>query len=138
MTTTKTPRFLLVEDDPLLQSMYSLKSKNMGLDLRVLPNADGDFIKIVTEINPDAVLMDISFEGSKNNGVVAAEALLTDKRTKNLPVIFFTNADKKELAQRAQKLSSCIGFLVKAVYTPNQILKKVQELYSDFLEHKKV
>lgn len=134
---TKKLRFLLVDDDTIVQNTYHTRFMNAGFELDELSNADGDFVKRVSELNPDVILMDIKFEGYKNNGVVAAEALLQDERTKNIPIIFLTNADDPELNERAKKMSSSIGFLTKTVHIPSEILSKVQELYGEFLKQKK-
>lgn len=133
---TKTPRVLLVEDSTFMQDMYSLKFKKAGFDFHGLTNIDDEFPKKVIEINPDLILMDIHFEGSENNGVGAAENLRLDEKTKMIPIIFFTNADIEELAQRAQKLGSSIGFLVKSAYTPSEVVLKVRELYDKFSKQK--
>lgn len=126
---TKTPRFLLVDDDVLMRNMYSMKFKGAGFDFFELPNADGDFLDKVIEIKPDVILMDIHFDKCQNNGVDAGGALQRDERTKHIPIIFFTNADIEELAQRAQKLASCIGLIIKAENIPSEVLKKVLEMY---------
>ena len=135
---TKLSRVLLVEDETMIQNLYSSKFQKAGFGFLVLPNADGDFLKKVTEFNPDIILMDLHFEGSQSNGASAAEVLQFDERTKNIPIIFLTNADIEELAERAKKITSSIGFLVKAQYLPNEILSKVQDLYTEFLKHKKI
>ena len=132
----KMPRFLLVEDNALMLDLYAVKFKKAGLDLHELANPDGDFVGKVVDIHPDAILMDIHFEGSQTNGVAAAETLLKDERTKNIPIIFFSNADIQELADKAQRMSSSIGFLIKAEYTPNEMIPKVQELYAEYLSTK--
>ncbi len=132
----KTPRFLMVEDESFTSGLYAQKFKKAGLEFAVIPDPDGDFIHKVIGFNPDVILMDIHFEGSQSDGVVAAEALALDVRTKNIPIIFFTNADREDLAERAQKLPSSIGFLVKAAYTPSELVSKVQELYNGYSKHR--
>lgn len=57
--------------------------------------------------------MDIHFEKCQNNGVDAADALQLDVRTKNIPIIFFTNADIEELTQRAKNSLRVSVFLLK-------------------------
>jgi CheY-like chemotaxis protein len=133
---TKTPRFLLVDDDHLIQNIYSLKFVKAGFDFHGLSTIDGDFINKVIEISPDVILMDIHFEGSQSNGVVAAESLLLNEQTKNIPIIFFTNADIEEFAKQAKKLQTSIGFLIKSELTPDEMIAKVEELYKTYQERK--
>ena len=134
---TKMLKILLVDDDRIMQDLYSKRFKNAGFDFQGLPNADGDFLKKVTEFGPDVILMDIRFEGSAGNGVIAGEVLQTNDKTKAIPIIFFTNAETEELAQRAKVLPATIGFLVKVEYTPNEVLQKVQELYAEYKKRAK-
>jgi CheY-like chemotaxis protein len=132
---TKKLKYLLVDDDPLIRDIYSVKFSDAGLDFHQLSNVDGDFLKKVIEINPSVILMDIQLGGSGGNGVTAGEELSQSEQTKSIPIIFFTNADIEELVKRAQKLSSTIGFLIKSQYAPDEMISKVQELYNLHLEH---
>ncbi len=135
---TKTPKFLFVDDDLVMQSLYTKKFKSAGIDFFGLTDPDGDFVKKVADIAPGLILMDIRFIGHQKNGVIASEMLQLDERTKNIPIIFFTNGDIEELAQRAKKLTSSIGFLLKIKYIPSELVSKVQELYNTFLKNKKL
>lgn len=128
---TKKPRILLIDDDVVMQNMYSEKFTKAGYDFHELANADGDIIKKVSDIKPELIMMDIHFEGSHVNGVDASEELQKAEQTKHIPIIFFTNGDIEELAERAKKINTSIGFMVKADFVPSEVVTKVQELYNN-------
>ena len=53
--------------------------------------------------------------------------LKNNKKTKNIPVIVFTNFDKEEINQRAVALGA-VGYVIKSKVVPSEIVKKVAEV----------
>jgi CheY-like chemotaxis protein len=129
-------KVLLVDDDPMLADMYSRKFTSLGLNFAVLTNPDDDLISKVIKIKPDIILMDILFGADQSNGVKAAELLQTEPKTSRIPIIFITNAQDEKLAEKAKKVPSSIGFFVKALSTPSELVAKVNELYAEFEKKK--
>ncbi|MFZ2569059.1 MAG: response regulator [Minisyncoccia bacterium] len=131
-------KILLVDDDKLIRDIYSRKFKDAGFDFFELPDAENNFVKKVVEINPDVILMDINLGGNKTDGAFSAEKLQENSQTKNIPIIFFTNADLDDSTEKARENKSGIGFLIKSEYTPEEIISKVQELYTKHLQSKNI
>lgn len=131
-------KIVLIDDDNYLPTLYKSKFSAAGYDFFVVSSPDDDILSKVANIRPDLILLDLYFKGSHRDGVVIAEILNVDERTKSIPIIFLTNAiaENEKLAHRAKQFLSQIGFLEKPLFTPNALVSKVQDLYNEFLKNK--
>lgn len=120
------------DNDIMFSDIYGRKFKAAGYDFAILSDAEGDFASIVADIQPSVILMDIDLKKPRT-GVDAVKILLTDERTKSIPVIFLTNGDLAEEVKAAKGLPF-LGFLIKADLIPSEVVSKVQELYGEFIK----
>lgn len=120
---TKKPVVLLVEDDPLLVTMYSAKFESEGFE--VLTAYDGEEgLKVALEKNPNIILLDIMMP--KLSGIDLLEKLRQDPKGKNTPVIILTNLTEAEGAEKAKELG-VKEFLVKSNFTPSEVTEKIKQ-----------
>lgn len=116
------PVILLIEDDPLLLKMYSTKFTKEGFV--VFTAADGLVgLKMAIEKKPAFIILDIMMP--KLSGLDLLSRLREDAHGKTVPVIVLTNLPQQLEAQRALKLGAK-EFLVKADFTPAQVVEKVK------------
>ncbi len=122
---------LIVEDDAILAIHLEDLLVREGYSV-ITPVATGEeAIKLVRDLHPALILMDIEL-GGKMNGITAAERIAELDDT---PVIFLTGFSQDPLLQQA-KITAPYGFLVKPV--PERELTATIEmaLYKHKLDHK--
>ncbi|HRZ95520.1 MAG TPA: response regulator [Candidatus Moranbacteria bacterium] len=122
-------KVLLVEDDPeqlfLFQQVFNVKG------LLTIPATNiADALKMVSLDRPDIVLLDIILW--HENGLDIMEKLKKDPSTKDIPVFVFTNTDKKEYKDRAEKLGAA-DYIIKSETIPQEMADRIKK----FLENRK-
>lgn len=119
-------KVLFVEDDPdqlfLFQQVFNLK----GL-LTIPATTIAEAMKMISIDRPDIVLLDIMLR--HENGLDIMEKLKKNDATKDIPVIVFTNTNKKEYRDRAEKLGA-VDFIIKSQTIPQEIAERVKAVLS--------
>lgn len=122
-----TMRIVIIEDDLLLNRMYSDKLKSAGY----LVDTYSDGKKALAGIKknpPRLVLSDIMLPGM--SGLDILKELKANKKTKSIPYVFLSNLSRSdEDIKRGLELGA-IGYLLKADQTPEEIVAKVKEYLS--------
>ena len=112
---------LLIEDNPLLTSMYEAAFEKA--DFEVIFAHDGEAgLALVKDKHPDCVLLDLLMPGI--DGLTVLERLKKDDVTKDIKVIVLTVVTKKEDLEMAKKLGA-IDCLVKPELTLAEIVERV-------------
>lgn len=115
-------KVLFVEDDPdqlfLFQQVFNVK----GL-LTIPATTIDEAMRMVSLDRPDIVLLDIMLR--HENGLDIMEKLKNDSSTKDIPVVVFTNTNKKEYRDRAEKLGA-VDFIIKSQTIPQEMAEKVK------------
>lgn len=122
-------KVLIVDDDPFILDMYSLKFRENGFE--VATETSGK--KIISEIQrarPDIILLDIVMPSI--DGFEILKQIKTDPAVKHIPIIMLTNLGQKEDIERGMKLGAA-DYIIKAHFTPSEIVEKIK----DFLQHHK-
>jgi two-component system, response regulator PdtaR len=104
----KTIRILLVEDEVLPAMHIEIQLKGIGYPVFNHVTTGEDAIIIAKQDSPDIILMDIRLAG-EIDGIDAAAAI---KAESDIPVIFITGYDDKDIRERAEKTKP-IGYLIK-------------------------
>ncbi len=119
-----TRTLLLVEDDPFLAELYTIKFREAGNE--VLAAADGkEGLEVMKKEKPDVVLLDVVLP--KMDGLEVLQAVKNDPELSRIPIILLTNLGQKEDVEKGLKLGAR-SYLVKADHTPSEVVKKVEEL----------
>ena len=116
-------RILLVDDEPDLVQMISLRLKSVGYE--VVTACDGqEALEQVKQTKPDLLILDLMLP--KLDGYKVCRLLKFDERTKGLPILIFTaRAQEQDI-----KLASECGadaYLTKP-FEAKVLLGKLQEL----------
>jgi DNA-binding response OmpR family regulator len=117
-------KILLVEDDPFLLSMYTVKFELENFS--VITAEDGEKgLNLAKKEKPKIILLDIMLP--KKDGFEVLTELKKDEATKNIPVILLTNlSQKKEVAQGLSLGAN--DYLIKAHFMPSEVVEKIKKL----------
>ena len=114
-------KILVVEDEPFLLDLYQTKLLQEGYEIFIAQNgAEG--IEMAKNHLPDLILLDILMP--KVDGYGLLKAIKSDKNTKNIPVIIFSNLSQKEEIEKGLKLGAS-DYIIKTSVTPTQLAEHV-------------
>ncbi len=117
-------KILVVEDDPMISSMYKTKFEADGFEVFTADNgATG--LELIKKEEPDIVMLDIILP--QLDGFSVLEQIKKDKTTKDIPVIMLTNLSTEEDKEKGKKMGA-LDYLVKASLTPGQISEKIKKI----------
>lgn len=115
---------LLVEDDPFLVDMYKTRLEREGFKVNVVKNGK-DFFRALSKTKPELILLDIILPYV--DGWEILKELKKKEEYKNIKVIVLSNLSQKEDIEKSKKLGAEM-FLVKAHFTPSEIIEKIKEI----------
>lgn len=119
-------KILLVEDETFIADLYSYQLTKAGMEVKVA-NDGLTGLKMLQEQQFDLLLLDIMLPGM--NGL----ELLRDWRSKNpnskMVVLLLTNLGQDAVIKEGFALGAQ-GYLIKASYTPEQIVMEVKNALS--------
>ena len=84
-----------------------------------------DALNMITIDRPDIILLDIMLR--HENGLDILEELKRSLSTKDIPVIVFTNTNKKEYRDRAEQLGAA-DFVIKSQTIPHEMADKIKKI----------
>ncbi|MFA5954368.1 MAG: response regulator [Patescibacteria group bacterium] len=115
-------RILVVEDDQFLRDLLQRKLKAEGFLVETAIEGEGA-LEITKKTKPDLILLDIILPGI--DGFTILERLKQDPDLAMIPVILLTNLGQRDDVDKGLKLGA-VGYLVKAHFTPGDIVEKVR------------
>lgn len=116
-------KVLMIEDDP--DQIYLYKTAFDLLKLKSLTANDGEEgITLAKKEKPGVIIIDIVMEGLTGEDVLVK--LKADPVTKNIPVIVFTNLDKKEVRDKFMSIGAT-EFWAKTELMPMALAAKIKE-----------
>jgi DNA-binding response OmpR family regulator len=117
-------KILLVEDDPFLLSMYTVKFELENFS--VISAEDGEKgLNLAKKEKPSIILLDIMLP--KKDGFEVLEELKKDDNTKSIPVILLTNLSQKTEVSKGLSLGAD-DYLIKAHFMPSEVVDKIKKL----------
>lgn len=116
-------KILFVEDDPDQILMYQSKFEMENL-LMIVAGSESETLKLSKAEQPDLILLDLLLR--EENGLDILKEIKKDSILAKIPVIIFTNYDKKELREEAMALGA-VDFIIKAKTTPKEIVDRVKQ-----------
>lgn len=122
---TKGIKILIIDDDEVLLDMYVLKFKSAKFEVESSLGAETALSKIKEGYSPDVVLFDVVMP--KMSGFEFLEQVKKENLIPGSLFIVLSNLGQKEDIEKGKKLG--VGdYIVKANFTPSEVVKKVQEL----------
>ena len=125
----QTKTVLIVEDDVFLMSLLKNRMESEGFS--VLAAKDGEeAIKVLKEIKPDLILLDIILPG--RSGFEVLEEMKSDPQIQNSPVMIISNLGQDIDIDRGKNLGA-LEYFVKARSSMDDVVEKV----GSFLKQRK-
>lgn len=120
-------KILVVEDDKFLRELITQKLSREGYNVKEAVDGEDGVVKVKKE-NPDIILLDLILPGIDGFEVLAK--IKEDSETKNIPVVILSNLGQREDVERGIKLGA-VDFLIKAHFTPGEIIEKIEKIMKD-------
>jgi DNA-binding response OmpR family regulator len=120
-------KILIVDDDPLLVNMYKTKFELDGNMVITAGDGKEAILKARSE-EPDLILLDVMMPVM--DGLESLKRLKEEKETNNIPVIMLTNVSASSEEENKGLELGAVVYLVKANYTPKEVVQKVKEILS--------
>ena len=111
---------LVIEDNPLLTTMYKTAFEKEGLNINIAHNAKDGFLLLKKE-SPDLILLDILMPGM--SGLEFLERIRKNK-TNNHKVVVLSVLSDKETIEKAKQLGA-LEYLVKSQLNLSDIVARV-------------
>lgn len=115
---------LLVEDEKDLQEIYKTKLTLEGYKI-ITASSGTETIDLVSKQKPDLILLDVILP--QKDGFAVLKELKSDPKTKDIPVIIFSNLGQDWEIQKGKELGA-VRFLTKANFTPKEVVKVVKDI----------
>lgn len=116
-------KILIIEDEVFLGDMYITKFQSEGYEVFLARNGE-DGIKTAINEKPDIILLDILMP--KINGFEVLKELKNNEKTKEIPILIFTNLADPINMEKSLQLGAN-EFLLKTDYTPQQLVEKIKK-----------
>lgn len=120
-------KILIIEDDRFLRELMSRKLLNLGYDVALAVDGE-DGLNKIAEVRPDIALLDLIMPGM--NGFEVLEKAKSNPEISDIPIIVLSNLGQREDIDRALELGA-LDFMVKAHFTPQEIMEKVEKIFSE-------
>lgn len=128
---TKGVRVFVVEDDPLLRNLLSIR-----LERSTFPHefsSDGkDIIPLLRKFSPDVIILDIMLPGI--SGFEVLKEIKEDEKLQNVSIIVFSNRDGSEDRSKASALGAD-RFYVKAMTDLSELVLTIENLAKEKKEN---
>ena len=115
---------LIVEDDKFLRELLVRKVESAGFMTSIAVDGKEALKKIKEEL-PRLVLLDLVLPGI--DGFEVLRQVKADPQTSKVSVIILSNLGQREDVERGLKLGAD-DYLIKAHFTPDEIIQKIQKL----------
>lgn len=115
-------KILLIEDEKILSEMYETRLKREGFEVVNTRDAEGG-LELIKKEKPDLILLDLLLPGMQ--GQEALKVLKEDPKTKDIPVIIFSNYDTPEVRKEAEKYG--VRYILKANVTTRDLVELVKK-----------
>ncbi|MDZ4221812.1 MAG: response regulator [Patescibacteria group bacterium] len=122
--TPSSPKILLLEDEEMLAAMYKTKFEKEGMSIDVAPDGEAG-LAMAQKSAYGIILVDIIMP--KMDGFAALKALRALPQYKDTPIMMLTNLGQEEDIAKGKALGAT-DYLVKANFTPSQVLEKITSL----------
>jgi len=121
---TKQKVILIIDDDEFLTSLYAQKFVSSGYIVEVAQDGD-EGIKKVSELNPDAVILDVLMHGK--DGLDVLKELRANSETKDQLVLVLSNLDEKQKIGECQH-QNIFDYIIKAHVTPDEVVERIKDM----------
>lgn len=115
-------KIIIIEDETFIADIYAREFTKAGFEVKVANDGQKGLQMLESETF-DLLLLDIMLPGI--HGLEVLKQWKAKYPESNMPVILLTNLGQDEVIKEAFALGAS-GYLIKASYTPQQIVTEVQ------------
>ncbi len=126
-TTNPKKKILIIEDDFFVRDLYDRELTREGFEIETTVDGPEGLLKAV-EDKYDLILLDIMLP--KMSGLDVLKTLKEKDETKDIPVVLLTNLGQDSVIREGFSLGAA-GYLIKAAYTPSQIIEEVKKFLKE-------
>lgn len=119
-------KILIIEDDFFVRDLYDRELTREGFEIETAVDGPEGLLKAV-EGEYDLILLDIMLP--KMSGLDVLKAIKEKEVVKDIPVVLLTNLGQDSVIREGFALGA-VGYLIKAAYTPSQIIEEVKKFLS--------
>src|SRR5664279_154771 len=116
-------KIAIIEDDAVIAEMYRLKFEAEGFEVQTARNGKLG-VALAEQMRPDAILLDVQMP--EMNGDEALELIRKTEWGKATTVLILTNLGEEEAPKSLRELN-IHSFIVKADFTPSQVVGRVKQ-----------
>ena len=124
---SKTVKIAVIEDNIPICSMYEFKLKHSGYEVKTAHNGQQG-LELCEVFRPQLILLDIKMPVM--DGTEMLEKLRALDWGRDMRVIILTNISKYE-APHSLRLLNVDRYVVKAHYTPQQVIDVIREILAE-------
>ena len=117
-------KILIIEDDKFLAQLLAKKLSQENFQSLITPTGE-EGLKRIEEESFDLVILDLLLP--EMDGFEVLEKIKKNEKIKHIPVLILSNLGQKEEIKRGLELGAT-DYLVKANFTPNEIIEKVKTI----------
>lgn len=117
-------KIAIIEDDPVIIQMYRMKFEAAGFEVQLADNGTRG-VSMVQSSHPDIILLDLQMP--EKDGVEVLRDIRQMEWAKDIPVLILTNLGVEESPKELHNLGIS-GYVVKADFTPSQVVERVKEV----------
>jgi DNA-binding response OmpR family regulator len=121
-------KIAIIDDDQAISQLYELKLKAAGHKVRTAANGQ-EGLTVLEKFRPDLIMLDLRMPVME--GVEMLKMLHSQYWVKPAQIIVLTNIGKEEAPQELKGLN-IQQYLVKADYTPQQVVEIVNHTLSHY------
>ena len=122
-------KIAIIEDDYTIAAMYEFKLQASGFHVALAPDGQ-EGLALAEAYRPDIILLDLMMPNMKGDELL--ERLRKTDWGAKIRVIILTNLSKDE-APHGLRLLNVDRYIVKAHYTPSQVVDVVREVLGEKL-----
>lgn len=121
---SKPVKIAVIEDESAIRNMYELKLNAVGFEVKTAENGNKG-LALCDSFHPNLILLDIRMP--EMNGDEMLARLRETEWGSEIRVIILTNISRAE-APHSLRILNVDRYIVKAHYTPSQVVQTVQEV----------
>ncbi len=129
MAETNKKKILVVEDDVAMREIVTHKLSSSGFDVKQAEDGKQG-VELFNSEKPDLILLDLMLPEIDGFKVLETIRNSPDKKMAETPVIVLSNLWSNQDILRTQALKAN-AYMVKAYFTTEEILSKINELFSE-------
>jgi CheY-like chemotaxis protein len=128
MPEEKLIKIMVVDDDKFLLDMYSRKLQKNGFEVVVSVGSEEALNKLKDGYRPEILVFDLIMP--KIDGINLYKTINEEGLSPDSVDIVLTNQGQPEDLEKVKDLG-IDGYIVKALYTPTEVMEKIKEIYKN-------